>query len=145
MGCAKVLTDALVKGGLKKPSKIAPNRGKGYVIILAEFPYDADLGAVAKKVNQALTPHREQAPPGVSLELYAKLDKQSAQAALTSLSKLKGVDGKRSTANVKRGVISIQLSGSAKISVNDVIAALKKANIDARIVITKRKPTAKSN
>ncbi len=145
MSCAKVLTDALVKGGLKKTSKIAPNRGRGYVIILAEFPYDADLGAVAKKVNQAITPHREQAPPGVSLELYAKLDKQSAKAALASLSKLKGVDGKRSAANVKRGVISVQLSGSAKISVNDVIASLKKANVDARIVITKRKPTVKSN
>ena len=138
MGCAKVLTDALVQGGIKKPSKIAPNRGRGFVIVLGEFAHDADVSAVAKTVNKALTPHREQVAPGVSLELFAgtkgaKLDAAKATAALEAITKLKGVDAKGSKVDPARGVLVVRLTGDGKLTVNELIATAKKAGVDTRV------------
>ena len=102
--------------------------------MLGEYGHDADLAALAKAVSGARTPHREQAPPSVALELVAELDDRSAAAAKEAIGGLKGVDAKRSTADAKRGIISVRLTGDAKLTTNNVLATLKKAGIDARIV-----------
>jgi hypothetical protein len=132
-GCASVLTDALKQGGLKQPSKIAPNRGRGYVIVLGELGHDADLSKVAATVNEALTPHRELAAPGVALELFARLDEKSAAAALKALDGVEGVDAKKSTADAKRGVIGVSLTGKGKVSVSSLVGQLKEAGIEATV------------
>jgi hypothetical protein len=138
----------LVQGGVKNPSKVAPNKARGYVIVLGEFGHDADLAPVAKAVLGARTPHRSQAPPGVALELAAKLDDTSAAAAKGALAGLKGVDAKRSTADPKRGIISVQLTGAANLTVKQVLSTLKNSGIDARIVagseaVEEKKPKSK--
>ena len=79
MGCAGVITDALAGSGVQNLSKIPPNKGRGYVIVSGEVS-DGELQKLADAVNKALTPHRAQVQPLVSLELVAKLDEQAADA-----------------------------------------------------------------
>ncbi len=98
-----------------------------------EIISDADLAVIAKAINSAETPHRDQSPPGLSLVLFAKLDKESAVAARKALAKVKGVSRKETRANVKKGQISVKISGEAKISTATILTALKDAGIEASI------------
>jgi len=134
MGCSSVLTQALASGGVAGASKISPNAGRGYVIVLGKFDHDDNLSAVAKVVNAADTPHRTQAPPGVALEVFAKLDEASAKKSKEVLAKLPGVDSENSQSDVKRGVISVRLTGEDKVSVKQILAALAQADIEAKVV-----------
>ena len=94
---------------------------------------DADLGAAAKKVNGCDTPHKAQTAPGLSLVLFAKLDKESAEKAEKAVGKVKGVDGKGSKADPEKGEVSIKLDGKAKVTVADLTKALDGAGIKASI------------
>lgn len=133
-GCAEVLTEALAQGGVANATKIPANRGRGYVIVLGEIDPAFDLGALAKVVNAADTPHKKQAKPGVALELFASLDDESAEKVRTTLASVKGVDAKLSQVDAETGTISVRLAGSEKVTVAGVIGALKKSAIDAKIV-----------
>jgi len=112
-----------------KLSKIPPNKGRGYVIVSGQLQ-DGNLSKLAEAVNKALTPHRDQVKPSVSLELFAKLDKESAAAAKKALEDIEGVDAKKSTANLKRGVLAVRLTGGKSLTVSTIVAALKQAGID---------------
>lgn len=132
-GCTEVLKEALEISGLKNASKISANAGQGYVIVYGDFAHSADLSKVATAVNGAQTPHKKISKPGVSLELFGKLNEETAAQALKSLEKIKGVDAEGSTANAKRGVISVRLKGGDAVSVADIIAALEKDGISAKV------------
>lgn len=132
-GCAEELRSSLVEGGAKNPSKVAPNRGKGHVIIVAEYAHDADLSPLAKAVVDAETPHRDQSKPGLAVELLAKLDDKTATAAKEVLAKLSGVDAKGSLVDTQRGALSVRLTGQGKVTTAGIIAELKKAGIEARV------------
>ena len=114
---------------MEKSSKIVPNKGKGPVTVTGIVASDADLGATAKAVNGAKTPHRSQSPPGFALVVYAKLDKKSAEAATKALGKVKGVDAKGSKADAKKGQVSVKIAGKEKVTITDVLGALKDAGI----------------
>ena len=90
-------------------------------------------------MNAAKTPHREKTPPGLALVLFAKLDKESSKAARKALRKVKGVDGKGTSANAKTGVISAKITGKEKVTVANIVAALKEAGIEARVTRPKKK------
>ena len=92
---------------------------------------DADLGAAAKKVIDCDTPHKAQTAPGLSVVLFAKLDKDSAKKAEEAVGKVKGVDGKGSKANAEKGEISIKLKGNEKVTVAGLVDALDGAGIKA--------------
>jgi copper chaperone CopZ len=133
-GCAEVLTDALSKAGVKNASKVAANRGRGYVIVLGEIDGDLDLGELAASIDGADTPHKAQARPGVALELFAPLDDESAKAALTALAKIKGVAPKGSKADTNTGTLSVKLAAGQPATVESIIAGLKDAGIEAQVV-----------
>jgi copper chaperone CopZ len=135
-GCAKELTDALVQGGVENVSAIRPNKGEGPVVVMGELAEDGDLGALAKTVNTAATPHRDQSAPGVALVLFAKLDGQSAQTAVKAISEIKGVDAKGSKADPKKGEISVKIAGDEKLTVPALLAALNRAGIEASVIKT---------
>ena len=97
--CAKVLTNALQKENVAIAS-LRPNRGVGPVRTSAKIPAKADLGAIAKSINTANTPHKSQSPPGLAVVLSAKLDKESAEKAVEALGKVEGVDAKGSFGGV---------------------------------------------
>jgi hypothetical protein len=125
------LAAALVEGGLKEAPKIAPNKGEGPVRVEGEVAEDADLGATAKVVNDANTPHKGQSAPGLSLVLFAELDEDSAEKALKAVGEVKGIDAEGSAADVKKGEISVKISGEEKVTIADLLEALKDADIEA--------------
>lgn len=133
-GCAGVLDDAISQGGVKKASKVPVNVGRGHVIVLADLAHNADLSQLAKMINAAATPHRSRAKPGVSIEMFAKLDQDSAKTAREALAKIEGVDAEGSQIDAERGVIAIRLTGEKKITVASLTGDLKKAGIDAGVV-----------
>lgn len=132
MGCAGVITDALAGSGVQNLSKIPPNKGRGYVIVSGDVP-DGELSKLADAVNKALTPHRAQVQPLVSLELVAKLDKESADAAIEALKAVEGVDAEKSNADADRGVLAVRLAGDKPVSVTKITTALAKAGVEAKV------------
>jgi hypothetical protein len=110
---------------------LSPNKGVEPVQITATLAEDANLGTLGDAVNGAATPHKDQHAPGVALVLFADLDKESAKAALKALGKLEGVDAEGSTADAEKGEISIKLAGGKELDVEDVLAALKEAGVEA--------------
>jgi len=132
-GCSSVLTEALADGGLTAHTKVAPNAGKGYVIVSGKFGHDSNLSSLAKLLNDASTPHREQAKPGVMLELFAKLTEADQKKVAAALADIPGVDAEGSKVDAKRGVISVRMTGEGKLTANGLIAQLKKAGIAAEI------------
>ncbi len=132
MGCAGVLTDALAGAGVKNLSKIPPNKGRGHVIVAGDVA-DGELGKLAAAVNQALTPHRDQVKPSVSLELFVKLDKALAAAAFKALAAVDGVDAKSSRADLQRGVLAVRLAGGKSVSVAGITSALRQAGLSASV------------
>lgn len=133
MGCAAVLTKSLEEGGAAAVSKIAPTAGRGFVIVLAGYKHDANLSPLAKAVNEAATPHRDQAKPGVALEVYAELTEANAPAAKAALAKVPGVAAEQIQTDLGRGTIAIGLTGEGSLAAVDILAALKQAGIEARI------------
>ena len=108
------------------------------MLVAGQIEADADLIAIATAVNRAKTPHGKKSPPGLSLVVFAELDKKSANVAVIALAAVKGVNSKGTTANVKKGQISIKLlgldgSGGAKLKISDILTALKKAGIEASL------------
>ncbi len=132
MGCAGVITDALAGSGVQNLSKIPPNKGRGYVIVSGDVP-DGELSKLADAVNKALTPHRAKVQPLVSLELIAKLDKQSAETAIKALTAVAGVDAENSTTDTDLGVLAVRLAGDKPVTVATITAALAKAGVAAKI------------
>jgi RNA polymerase sigma factor (sigma-70 family) len=74
----------------------------------------------------------------VALKVVAALDQDSAEKALALLGKVKGVDGKGSTADVETGVISVKLAGGEKLTADDILSALAEGGIKAEIVTAPR-------
>ncbi len=97
---------------------------------VGSIPADLDLGALSKKVAEADTPHRSMFAPGLAVVLFARLDETTAKKAEEALGKVKGV-AKGTMADVKRGEISVQLTGDEKVTLDDLLRSLKDAGIEA--------------
>lgn len=141
--CAQVMTDSLEEAQVKptvaiKPETTGPSR------ILATCPAECDLGAVAAKVNQADTPHREKVPPTLSLVLFANLDAESASTAVATCQKIEGVDGKACQVDPSTGEIQLRISGKEKVTLAQIVNALKDAGIQTRTTSTTAISAAKA-
>ncbi len=98
----------------------------------AEIDADnTDLGEVGKAVLQADTPHRTARQ--LYLELPARLNPNSAQTALRTIAKLKGVVQRGSKADARSGKILVRISGSESLTLADILAALKAAGIEVTL------------
>jgi len=122
---------------VEESSKIVPNKGEGPVTVTGILAKKADLAETVKAVNGAKTPHKSQSPPGLALVLFAELDNESADAATKVLGKVKGVDAKGSKADAKKGEISVRIAGKEKVTVADVLTALKDAGVNASLAKAK--------
>ena len=96
------------------------------------------MAAVAKAVNAAYTPHKDQSSPGLTLLLLANLDDESAKTARSAIRKVKGVARKGSGASSKTGAIRVKISGEEKVTITNLLAALKEAGIEASLTKTKK-------
>jgi len=114
------------------------NGGKKPVRSNATILSGTDLGKLAKSVSMADTPHKSQKPPTLSLVLSARLDEESADVAEEALGKLDGVDKKNTKASDKYNEISVRFTGDAKVTVDDILDALKAAKINAKTKVKRR-------
>jgi copper chaperone CopZ len=145
-GCVSVLTDVLKEAGAANASRIAPNRGKGFVIVLAELAADADLGALAKAVNEADTPHKAQDPPALALEVFTNArDEEAGQKARAALKSIDGVDAEASTVNLETGAVGARITGEAEVSVDAIVKALDEAGLEPEIRVAAEPAAAESN
>ena len=128
------MSRALVQGKFELDGRVKPNQGKPQRLV-GKIAKDADLGALARAVNGATTPHRSQSPPALSLVLSGKkLDDDKSKEVVKALGKIKGVDAKGSRVNAKKGEILVKLTGVAKneegkaenvkLHLNDVVQPL---------------------
>lgn len=131
--------ESLEEAGLKNIGKILPNKGKGPVSITADIAQDADLAAIAKKVNAAETPHRKESPPRFTLVVFApKLASfNDRKTAIDSLGQVKGVDAKKT--RILKGRIFVRITEKGKVTTAKILAALKKAKINVTLTQAKKK------
>lgn len=145
---ADMLADAMNDAGLKVQGKLKPGAAIARTVVVARE--DACLATAATKVNAVKTTNREQAPPGISLVLFAKLDEKSAAKAKEALGKHKGIDVAASKTDVPKGEIIAKLTGESKpapaakpneraapagehkLTANMILKSLKDAGITAR-------------
>jgi hypothetical protein len=112
-----------------KVEKIAPNK-TGASRTVAEGKEDVDLGAAAAKVSKADKPHADP-PGGLAVVLFAKLDKDSAKKAEDAVETVKGVDKAGTKADAEKGEVIVKLTGSDKVTINDLVKALDGAGVKA--------------
>jgi hypothetical protein len=141
--CAQVMTSTLEETQLKPTVAIRPE-STGPSRIVAACPAECDLGAVAAKVNQADTPHREKVQPSLSLVLFADLDEKAASTALATCQKIKGVDGRTCQVDPRAGEIQLRISGKEKVTLAQIVTAMKDAGIETRTTSTKAISAAKA-
>jgi uncharacterized protein (UPF0371 family) len=74
-------------------------------------------------------PDKTQNTPALDVLIFAPLTKESAQQAMTRLEQLKGVDAKHSTADIKNGELNVRVTGTNRVSAEDIYNAVHSAGI----------------
>jgi hypothetical protein len=96
------------------------------------FPLDTDLGPIAKAVVEARLAHDSERAFFVLFE--ANLNDRSLQAATGALRALPGVEADGTSYDARSKVLRVQISGTASVSVPDVMASLQGAGVAVRRV-----------
>jgi copper chaperone CopZ len=130
-GCIKPLAAALVQGGVQNASEITFIKGKESARVEGEIAEDADLREAAEAVNVTDTPCKGTVAPGLSLVLFAELDGDLSAKALQALAEVKGVDAEGSSADDEQSEISAKIKGDDRVTVADILQALRDAGIEA--------------
>ncbi len=135
-GCIKPLAAALDEGGVKNATALTFVEGEGDrpVRIEGEITDDTDLSEAADLVNGADTPCKGVVAPGLSLVLFAELDKALSEKAIEALGEIEGVDAEKSSTDAEEGEISAKIKGGDKVTLADILEALKDAGIEASVV-----------
>jgi hypothetical protein len=132
---------ALSSSGL--PVKIHENKkGDKPLKVMAAVDKSTDLGPLGKAVMTAVPTKPGQMPPGLELLIYTPLTKETSQQAMAKLEKVKGVDAKHSTADLKHGSLRVRISGAEHVTAEDVMKAVQSTG--AELKLTKEKHTKKT-
>ena len=112
----------------KLKAKVHEGKGKGKPMHLtAEVDHGADLSPWIKAIDT--TAAKGKPAPTLTLVIYAPINKESGTQALAHLDKLKGVDAKRSTVDVKMGELHVRLTGKDRVTPDDISGAVHEAGI----------------
>src|SRR5262245_32036210 len=130
---ATALNKALTDSGLRANVKEA--KGKPYRTT-AEVGKSQDLAAFGKAIASANTPQKSASAPALDVVIFAPLTKESAQQAMTRLGQLKGVDAKHSTADIKNGELNVRVTGTNRVSADDIYNAVHSAGIAGQFTKT---------
>jgi biopolymer transport protein ExbD len=119
---------ALGSSGL--PAKIHEGKkGEKPLKVMAAVDTKTDLGPFGKAVMTAVPTKPGQMPPALELMIYAPLTKETSQRAMAQLEKVKGVDAKHSTMDVKKGSLRVRISGAEHVTAEDVMKAVQSAGV----------------
>jgi copper chaperone CopZ len=120
--CASDIITAIEKTGAKvkgEPTKLNP------VATVDLDTKKTDVGAIAKSVAAAETPHKEMEAPAASVVLSAPgLTAANAKELAKALDSVKGVDAKKSDSDVKKKEITVALKDSGEAKLADIQKAL---------------------
>lgn len=124
---------ALASSGLA--AKIHENKKKGdkALRVVATVDKATDLGPFGKAVMTAVPTKPGQLPPALEVLIYAPLTKETSQQAIAHLEKVKGVDAKHSTVDVKKGSLRVRISGAEHVTGEDIIKAVESAGVAPKL------------
>jgi hypothetical protein len=119
---------ALASSGLT--AKIHENKkGDKPLKVMAQVDKTTDLGPFGKAVMTAVPTKPGQMPPGLELMIYAPLTKENTSQAMAQLEKVKGVDAKHSTLDVKHGSLRVRISGAERVTAEEILNAVQSAGV----------------
>ena len=120
---------ALASSGLS--AKIHENKKKDSkpLKVMAAVDKSTDLGPFGKAVMTAVPTKPGQMPPALELMIFAPLTKETSQQAMAQLEKVKGVDAKHSTMDVKKGSLRVRISGAEHVTAEEIMKALETARV----------------
>jgi hypothetical protein len=95
--------------------------------VMAQVDKTTDLGPFGKAVMTAIPTKPGQMPPGLELMIYAPLTKENSSQAMAQLEKVKGVDAKHSTLDVKKGSLRVRISGAEHVTAEEILKAVESA------------------
>lgn len=125
---AATLNKALADNGVR--ANIHEAKGKPYRT-MTEVGKSQDLAKLGKSIAAANTPQKMTSSPALDVVIFAPLTKENAQQAMTRLEQLKGVDAKHSTADIKNGELNVRVTGTNRVSADDIYNAVHSAGIAA--------------
>jgi hypothetical protein len=110
-------------------AKVHEGKGKksGPMSIMAEVDRGSDLNEWTKALSG--TVESGKTPPMLQVVLYAPLTSESSKTVLAELEKVKGVDIKHSSTDVKSGEIHVALNGTDHVTLDDINSAMQAANV----------------
>jgi hypothetical protein len=119
---------ALASSGLR--AKIHENKkGDKALKVVAAVDKTTDLGPFGKAVMTAVPTKPGQMPPALEVLIYAPLTKETSKQAMANLEKVKGVDAKHSTMDVKKGSLRVRISGADHVTAEDILKAVESAGV----------------
>jgi hypothetical protein len=119
---------ALTSSGLQ--AKIHENKkGNKPLKVVAAVDKTTDLGPYGKAVMTAVPTKPGQTPPALEVIIYAPLTKDNGPQALAELEKVKGVDAKHSTVDVKHGSLRVRISGAEHVTAEEIMKAVEGAGV----------------
>jgi hypothetical protein len=119
---------ALESSGLSAKVHESKKGGKP-LKVLAAVDKTTDLGPIGKAVMTAVRTKPGQMPPGLELIIYAPLTKENSQQAIARLEKVKGIDAKHSTTDLKHGSLRVRISGAEHVTAEEVLKAVETAGV----------------
>jgi hypothetical protein len=101
--------------------------------VMAQVDKTADLGPFGKAVMTAIPTKPGQMPPGLEVLIYAPLTKENSSQAMAQLEKVKGVDAKHSTLDVKKGSLRVRISGAEHVTAEEILKAVETAGVAPKL------------
>jgi hypothetical protein len=101
--------------------------------VIAAVDKTTDLGPYGKAVMTAVPTKPGQLPAGLELMVYGTLTKDASQKVVAELEKVKGVDAKHSTIEVKKGSMRVRISGAGHVTAEDILKAVESAGIEPKL------------
>lgn len=121
---------ALASSGLQ--AKIHENAKKSDkpLRVVAAVDKTTDLGPFGKAIMTAVPTKPGEMPPALEVMIYAPLTKNNSAQAMAELEKVKGVDAKHSTMDVKKGSFRVRISGAEHVTTEDIMKAVGNAGVE---------------
>lgn len=120
------INKALADHNLK--AKVHEDKGKGKPMhMTAEVDRGADLSPWIKALDSAAA--KGKTAPTLTLVVFAPISRESGTQALAHLDKVKGVDAKHSSADVKLGELHVRLTGNDHVTTDQISGAVQDAGI----------------
>jgi hypothetical protein len=119
-------------------------KGSKPLKVMAAVDKTTDLAPLGKAVMTAIPTKPGRMMPGLELMVYAPLTKENSQQAIARLEKVKGVDAKHSTTDLKHGSLRVRISGAEHVTAEEILKAVETAGVVPKLAKeghTKKKTT----